>query len=80
MGKKNKVNIDNIKMEDAVISLPANAIQVTFDADMCEGGKIIKVKGKYDLEAIRKAFELFEDTVAGEYPVYDLTDKGRELL
>ena len=77
---KNEVTIDDIEFQDAVISIPANAIYIKQEVHTCENGKIIALESTYSPKDIREMFDLFEQTIAGDYPKYILTEKGSELV
>ena len=74
------MTIDDIEFVDAVISIPANAVKLTIEAVTYVDGELHTAEGKYDLEGIRDAINLFQETIDGEYPVYCLTEKAKEQL
>ena len=74
------IDPSKIAYNDAVFQIPQNAVKITIEADIYEGGEISTVKAEYNMEDIREAFHLFEKTMDGEYPMYELTDKGKEYL
>lgn len=74
------MTIDDIEFVDAVISIPKNAVKLTIEVVTYEDGELHTAEGKYGLEGIREAINLFQKTIDGDYPVYGLTDKAKELL
>lgn len=68
------------EFKDIIISIPNNTVHVTVDVELYENGDIVKATQELDLEGIKYAENLFEQCCNGEYPVYTLTDKGREYL
>ena len=68
------------KFNDIIISIPENTVQLDVEVTVFENGKTVKATSTYDLSDVREAMRLFEDCCAGEYPLYTLTDKGREML
>ena len=74
------MSIDDIEFVDAVLSIPKNAVKIEFNIETYEQGEMHTVKGTYDPTDIRDAINLFDQTVAGEYPLYVATEKGLEFL
>ena len=66
--------------KDIIVSIPNNTVHVTMDVAIYEDGGIFEATQELDLEGIKYAENLFEQCCNGEYPVYTLTDKGRECL
>ncbi len=64
--------------KDIIISIPTNTIEMTVKLKMYEDGKIVDAKQVFDLNGIKHAEDLFEQCCEGEYPMYTLTEKGRE--
>lgn len=64
--------------KDIIVSIPTNTVHMTIDVAVYEGGGIIEATQEFDLEGIKYAENLFEQCCDGEYPVYTLTEKGRE--
>lgn len=78
--EKNNFSIDDIEFQDAVISIPANAIYIKQEVRTCENDKIITLLSTYSLKDIRGMFDLFEQTIDGDYPKYVVTEKGMRSL
>ena len=74
------MKVEDLKFDDAVIRIPRNAVKVSVDIEVYENGELGKIHADFDLEAIRDAFDTFEDTVNGDYPMFEITDKGKEYL
>ena len=68
------------ELKDIIISIPINTVHATVDVEVYENGDIVKATQELDLEGIKYAENLFEQCCDGEYPVYTLTEKGREYL
>ena len=66
--------------KDIIISILINTIHVTIDVDIYENGGIIEATQQLDLEGIKYAENLFEQCCDGEYPIYTLTEKGKEYF
>ena len=71
---------DDIEFQDAVVSIPKNAIWVTLNIKTIENGEVKSIQGDFDPPAIREAFQKFDDTVSGEYPKYVITEEGRKYV
>ena len=74
------LNIEDIAFEDAVIKIPINAISVKIEAKTYENGKIQTVNAEFGPQEIREAFNTFEETMSGDYPVFGLTSYGKEYV
>lgn len=74
------IDPSKIAYSDAVFQIPQSAVKITIEADIYESGEISRVRAEYNMEDIREAFHLFDETIDGEYPRYELTDKGKEWL
>lgn len=72
------MKVEDLKFDDAVIQIPRNAVKISMDVEVYENGEIGKLHADFDMEAIRDAFKTFEETVSGDYPLFCLTDEGRE--
>ena len=70
----------DMEFVDAVFSIPKNAVKITIDVQTYEDGVLQNVCGEFLPADIREAVNLFEATVAGDYPKYVLTDEGRRLI
>ena len=68
------------ELKDIIISIPINTVHATVDVEVYENGDIVKATQELDLEGIKYAENLFEQCCNGEYPVYTLTEKGREYF
>ena len=68
------------ELKDIIIPIPTNTIEMTVILKVYENGEMLNVKQTFDLEGVKYAENLFEQCCDGEYPVYTLTDKGRECL
>ena len=78
--KKPPVTLDDIEFQDAVIAIPANTIYIKHEVRTCENGEVVTLKATYSPKDIREMFDLFEKTAEGDYPKYQLTEKGRREL
>lgn len=72
--------IDDFEFEDAVMTLPKNAIEVVYKVKVYEDGEIHELEGTYGVNDIREAFQLFNETVSGNYPKFVLSEKYLEKL
>ena len=68
------------ELKDIIIPIPNNTIEMTVKLKVYENGEMFDAEQTFDLEDIRYAENLFEQCCNGEYPVYTLTEKGKELL
>ena len=64
--------------KDIIMSIPTNTIEMTVKLKMYENGEMFYAKQVFDLNDIKHAEDLFEQCCEGEYPMYTLTEKGRE--
>lgn len=70
----------NGELKDIIIPIPNNTIEMTVTLKMYENGQMLDAKQTFDLEGIKYAENLFEQCCCGEYPLYTLTEKGREYF
>lgn len=75
-----KVKEYNGELKDIIIPIPNNTIEMTVKLKVFENGEMFDAKETYDFEDIKYAENLFEQCCNGEYPMYTLTEKGREYL
>lgn len=66
--------------EDIILSIPTNTVEMTVKLRVYEKGRVFDAEQTFDLEDIKYAKHLFEQCCNGEYPVYTLTEKGREYF
>ena len=66
--------------KDIIISIPTNTIEMTVKLKLYENGEIVDAEQTFDLNDIRYAEDLFEQCCDGEYPIYTITEKGREYV
>ena len=66
--------------KDIIVSIPTNTIEMTVKLKMYENGELVDAEQVFALNDIRYAEDLFEQCCDGEYPVYTLTEKGREYF
>ena len=66
--------------KDIIMSIPTNTIEMTVKLKLYENGEIVDAERAFDLNEIGYAENLFEQCCDGEYPVYTLTEKGREYV
>ena len=66
--------------KDIIVSIPTNTIEMTIKLKVYESGEMFDAKKTFDLTDIKYAEDLFEQCCDGEYPVYTLTEKGREYF
>ena len=74
------MTIDDIEYKDAVFAIPKNSVEVVLNITTYENGELYKIECQCDLQDIQDCFKCFDDTVAGDYPKYIFTEKGREWL
>ena len=70
----------NGELKDIIIPIPNNTIEMTIKLKVYENGEMFDAQQTFDLEGIKYAENLFEQCCDGEYPVYTLTEKGREYV
>lgn len=75
-----KVKYYDGEYKDIIVSIPTNTVHMTMDVAVYEGGGVFEATQEFDLEGIKYAEDLFEQCCNGEYPVYTLTEKGREYF
>lgn len=68
------------ELKDIIIPIPNNTIEMTIKLKVYENGEMFNAEQTFDLEGIKYAENLFEQCCDGEYPVYTLTEKGREYV
>lgn len=68
------------ELKDIIIPIPNNTIEMTVKLKVYENGEMFDAEQTFDLEGIKYAEDLFEQCCNGEYPVYTLTEKGREYF
>ena len=68
------MTIDDVKFDDAVFSIPNNAISILMQVKIFQDGEIHDLEVEYNVREICDAFNLFEKTISGEYPLYKLSD------
>lgn len=66
--------------KDIIVSIPNNSVRVTMNVTVYEDGRIFEATQELDLGGIKYAEDLFEQCCDGEYPVYTLTEKGKEYF
>ena len=66
--------------KDIIVSIPTNTVHVTMDVAVYEDGGVFEATQEFDLEGIKYAEDLFKQCCNGEYPVYTLTEKGKEFV
>ena len=66
--------------KDIIVSIPTNTIEMKIKLKVYENGEMFDAEQTFDLEGIKYAENLFEQCCDGEYPMYTLTEKGREYL
>lgn len=66
--------------KDIIMSIPTNVIEMTVKVKMYEDGEIVDAEQTFDLNDIKHAEDLFEQCCDGEYPMYALTEKGKEYV
>ena len=75
------MKIEDVKFDDAVFQIPKNAVSIVMNVKIFQGNEIHELKAEYNTEDIREAFNLFEKTVDGEYPLWRLTeDWARKIM
>lgn len=75
-----EVKYYNGEYKDIILSIPTNIVKMTVKLKLYEKGGVFNVEQTFDLEDIRYAENLFEQCCNGEYPMYTLTEKGREYF
>ena len=66
--------------KDIIMSIPTNTIEMTVKLKIYEDGEIVDAEQVFDLNDIKDAEDLFEQCCEGEYPIYTITEKGREYV
>ena len=66
--------------KDIIVSIPTNTVEMTVKLKVYENGEVLDAEKTFDLTDIKYAEDLFEQCCDGEYPVYTLTEKGREYF
>ena len=66
--------------KDIIVSIPTNTVEMTIKLKVYENGEGFDAEKTFDLTDIKYAEDLFEQCCDGEYPVYTLTEKGREYF
>ena len=66
--------------KNIIMSIPTNTIEMTVKLKLYENGEIVDAEQPFDLNEIGYAEELFKQCCDGEYPMYTITEKGREYV
>lgn len=66
--------------KDIIVCIPKNAIEMIVKLKIHENDEMFNAEETFDFEDIKYAENLFEQCCNGEYPVYTLTEKGREYF
>lgn len=66
--------------KDIVLSIPTSTVEMKISLTMYEDGKLVNAEQILSMETIRECENLFEETVAGDYPIYAFTEKGVKEL
>lgn len=66
--------------KDIIIPIPTNTVEMMVKLKVYENGGVFEVEQTFDLTDIKYAEDLFEQCCNGEYPIYTLTEKGREYF
>lgn len=66
--------------KDIIVSIPTNTIEMTVKLKVYDNGEMFDAEQTFDLEDIKYLENLFEQCCNGEYPMYTLTEKGKEYL
>ena len=69
-----------LKTHDIIIDIPDNTIEFTIVAKIYENEEIVEAENTFNLEAIKEAERTFEKCCNGEYPQYQVTEKGKLWL
>lgn len=70
----------NGEFKDIIISIPTNTVEMDINVKIYKNGEIVKAVQTLDLKGIKEAEDTFYMCCNGEYPVYELTEKGMEYL
>lgn len=74
------MDINDVEFKDAVIAIPKNTIELEINATVYQDGKLQVINGIYNLQEVQHLFQLFLDTIEGDYPKFELTEKGKAYL
>ena len=77
---ENNKNIDEIEFVDAVFPIPKNAVEIPMDVKVYEDGNLQELGADFDMQDIKKSIDLFDQTVAGDYPKLVITEEGKKWL
>lgn len=66
--------------KDIIVSIPTNTIEMTIKLKVYENGEMFDAEKTFDLTDIKDSEDLFVQCCNGEYPMYTLTEKGREYF
>lgn len=75
------IDLEDLEFKDVVISVPKDVVYFdvksrVFDTD----DSLVTFSQRYGPEEIHKGEELFWKTAKGEYPKWEFTDAGKELV
>ena len=70
----------NGEFKDIIISIPTNTVEMEINVKVYENGEIAKAVQTLDLKGINEAEDTFYMCCNGEYPMYELTEKGMEYF
>lgn len=71
------MDINDVEFKDAVIAIPKNTIELEINATVYQDGQLQVINGIYNLQEVQHLFQLFLDTIEGDYPKFVLTEKGQ---
>lgn len=67
-------------LKDIIIDIPIDTIEMTLTIKVYKDGEIQECERRFNMQDIEDAKQTFEDCINGDYPLYGLTDKGKELF
>ena len=68
------------KFMDIVLAIPEGTVHMRLDVDVMDRmGKLTKLNGHLGPDDIREAKKIFDEWEVGEYPVFALTEKGKQI-
>lgn len=74
------VDPDKLEYQDVVINIPKETIYIEVNVKILDDGSLVTLTAKMSPSEIRDALKLFDDTVNGDYPCYQLTEKGEKYF
>lgn len=68
------------ELKDIIIDIPIDTIEMTLTIKVYKDGEIQECERRFNMQDIEDAKQTFVDCCNGNYPLYTMTDKVKELF